>query len=603
MEHKSSFFDTLAHGKQLGLQNHEIALVLLLHLLGVVFESVSLGILLPVFQFIQEDGNLGVLTKDNALWQTGVDAYRLIGLEVTLSVLLATSFIAILGRQIFVFIRLVFTARIKHSLMSRIRSQLFRKFFGTTLDYQEGEELGGIVNDFTTAASNSINAIFAMLAFLGTLMVFVVYSILLVGISPAMTFATLLILGGTAGLLLKVVRKARGTGIQLAGADRRFSSFMVERLKSARLARLSSTESIECQELDRLAEDQRDKYVLRDRQLASVSVLIEPVAAAIGLTFFYFAITDLGMEIEKVGLFLLVVLRLLPMAKEALMKRQSVLAGLGSIERVHGRFSSMDNAQEESGGRQPLPDPIERIVFQGVQFAYPSQPDRPILKGIDLSISASTVTALVGPSGAGKSTLIDLLPKIRSFEEGQISINGLDIGDIDTAELRSTIAYVPQTPHLLAGTIAGHISYGAPDSSDEKIQQAAALAGAASFIEALPGKYSAPIGENGVGLSGGQKQRLDLARALARDASILILDEPTSQLDADAEEAFRAAIERIRKKQSLMIFIIGHRLTTVSMADQIVVLNDGQIVDMGKHDELLKKDGWYAQAYAKQMEQ
>jgi len=207
---------------------------------------------------------------------------------------------------------------------------------------------------------------------------------------------------------------------------------------------------------------------------------------------------------------------------------------------------------------------------------------------------------LVGSSGSGKSTLIDLLPRLRQPDSGEIKIGEHSINEYKLSNLRQSISYVPQEPQIFDGTVKNHILYGKSDASNEEIIEAVKLAGADAFIEQLPEKYDTLLGEDAIRLSGGQRQRLDLARALVRKAPLLILDEPTSNLDAESESAFCRVIARIRKQTDTTIIIVSHRLSSIVTADLIVVLSQGGIDAQGIHSDLLEQSGWYAKAWKMQ---
>jgi len=210
------------------------------------------------------------------------------------------------------------------------------------------------------------------------------------------------------------------------------------------------------------------------------------------------------------------------------------------------------------------------------------------------------MTALVGPSGAGKSTLLDLIPGLRHPQRGEIAIDGVPIAAFSLASLRGNIAYAPQQAQIFNTSLADHIRYGRPAATEEDIQQAAELAGALSFIAEFPDGFETMAGDKGGRLSGGQAQRLDLARALVRRAPLLLLDEPTSNLDAQSEEAFRQALVRVRATGDITIIIIAHRLSTVRDADRIAVIDNGIVEAVGAHDELIKQCAWYRDAFNEQ---
>jgi subfamily B ATP-binding cassette protein MsbA len=237
------------------------------------------------------------------------------------------------------------------------------------------------------------------------------------------------------------------------------------------------------------------------------------------------------------------------------------------------------------------------IRFSDVSFEY--QSGQPVLSRINLRIAPGEKVAIVGATGAGKSTLISLVPRLYDPSGGAVSIDGEDIRQYSVQSLRSQISLVLQDSLLFSGTIRENIAFGRPDASDEDILAAAVVANAADFIDALPDGYETLVAEGGTTLSGGQKQRIAIARAILRDSSILILDEPTSGLDAASERTVLDALESAARGRTTLL--IAHRLTTVRLADRIIVLDQGRIVEEGPHQELLSRGGKYAHLYSLQL--
>ena len=265
----------------------------------------------------------------------------------------------------------------------------------------------------------------------------------------------------------------------------------------------------------------------------------------------------------------------------------------GAAERIAELLQTTNAIKAPLAGGQRLPQRVSgRVEFKDLRFAYPSRPQHFALDGINLTVSAGETLALVGPSGAGKSTLFDLLLRFFDPQEGEIRIEGVPILELDPADLRRCFALVSQNPALFFGSVEENIRYGRPDASQAEVEAAAKAAYAHHFIMKLPQGYQTRLGDAGLGLSGGQRQRLAIARALLADAPILLLDEATSALDAESEHLIQQALPGLMAGRTTLV--IAHRLATVKDADRIAVIDHGQLVALGTHQQLVNNNALYA---------
>lgn len=331
---------------------------------------------------------------------------------------------------------------------------------------------------------------------------------------------------------------------------------------------------------------------------AAAVPVVQLVAAIAAAGVIFIATREAVLEALTVGTFVsFVAAMMMLLAPMKRLTKINVTVQKG-IAAAHSIFGFLDHPTESDSGERPLAGSRGAVAYEGVSFSYSPEKGQ-VLKGIDLTVEPGQTVAFVGRSGSGKSTLVSLLPRFYELESGRISVDGVDVRNIPLENLRDQMSLVSQQITLFNDTIERNIAYGRlRNASREQVEAAAKAAHAMEFIRELPDGLDTIVGENGLMLSGGQRQRIAIARALLKNAPILILDEATSALDTESERHIQAALEELVRSRTTLV--IAHRLSTIERADLIVVLDRGRIVEQGRHEELLAAGGHYAALYRMQ---
>ncbi|MBV9769733.1 MAG: ABC transporter ATP-binding protein [Bryobacterales bacterium] len=483
-----------------------------------------------------------------------------------------------------------------------LRRTLYSHIQRLSLAYHDHKQTGDLISRVT----GDIDAIQSFIV--SGLLDAMINSLTLVGMIGVMLYLnwrfTLITLSVAPFLLLVVftyTRRIKKAAREMRKKDGEIVSVMQEVLSSIRVVKAFAREDYEQK---RLEEESLEgvEIGLKARSLkAKLSPLVELIVAVGTCLVLWFGARMVLNGALSAGTLVFFILYLgkmyKPMQQLSKMTDAYSKAVIGS-ERIREILDTHAEIKDLPGARR-APKFKGRIEFENVSFSY--EPECPILKNVSFQIEPGQVAALVGPTGAGKTTIISLIPRFYDPTSGLVKIDGQDVRRFQQKSLRGQISFVLQETLLFHGPIWNNIAYGKPEATRNEILRAADLANAHEFIEKLPAGYDTIIGERGVTLSGGQRQRIAIARAIIRNTPILILDEPSSGLDAASEKLVFEALDRLMEGKTSIV--IAHRLSTIRRADAIFVVKDGSIVERGNHEELLRAGGLYSELHDIQFQQ
>ena len=486
---------------------------------------------------------------------------------------------------------------VARSVVNALRQKVFRHILHLPADYYDeassGQLLSKILYDVEQVAQVSADALTDFVQ--NSCLVLGLLTVMLVVCWPLtlLFLLTIPLIGWIVNYTNKRIRRISHKNQQTMGQVTEIAS---EAIEGYRDVRVYGGADYEHSRFEQATESSR-KQDMKMAMTKAINVCSVQTIIAFGIAMIIlFAIRLSSVITISPGAFLTVIagmLQLIKPMKNLTTLHVSIQRGLAGAESI---FRMLDCPLENDQGKKQLSGESCTIRFDNVSYGY--RQAEPVLHNIQFTIAAGETIALVGHSGSGKTTIASLLPRFYEVSSGTILINDIPIQDLSLASLRENIAIVSQQITLFNASIAENIAYGCFTSTADDIMRAAKLAYAHEFIQTLPMGYNTQVGEDGVLLSGGQRQRLALARAILKDAPILILDEATSALDSESEHYIQMALEEVVKERTTLI--IAHRLSTIQRADRILVLQNGRIVESGKHETLLEQNGYYAQLYKTQ---
>ncbi|WP_373526109.1 ATP-binding cassette domain-containing protein [Nostoc sp.] len=575
-----------------------ILLTILLGFSGALFNGISTALIVPVvLKIVGQEVDLStapsILKTMLSPFENTPETYRI-------GVMAGAIIFTIILKNLATYASSLASSSLSRKLTADMREAGLRLLLEIDIDYYTKTKVGDLINRLGGEIGRAAGAIGTIVKIVILIITILVFIGLLLSISWQLTIVATFLLSLVTLVNQFAISRSKNFGKQLSEMSKAYSVSVLETLNGIRLVKATGSEKKEYQRIKKLIRD-REKA---DFQSQVNSEAIAPLSEVMGITalllivllsktFFAAQVSSLSTVLLT---YLLVLLRLLPLISQLNTIRSNFASIAASVD-VANEFLNLDDKPFMSEGKLPYTKLEKGVSFNSLCFAYPSH-DKLVLKDVNLYLPRGTTLALVGGSGAGKSTLADLLPRFYDPIAGSITIDGTDLREFDVISLRKRMGIVSQDTFLFNDSVYNNIAYGRPEATDDEILTAAKRANAYEFISKLSEGFDTLIGDRGVMLSGGQRQRLAIARALLQNPEILILDEATSALDTVSERLVQTALDNLSRDRTTLV--IAHRLSTVQKADQIAVLDHGQVVEVGTHEELLQKGAYYSRLYSMQ---
>jgi len=507
-----------------------------------------------------------------------------------------------LGKNIFGYLQAYFLTYVEYGAMKNLRDETYEHLHQLPMSYFKKERVGNLISRFINDVSviqSSISATFLNL--IREPLTIIVFFIIALSISWQLSLVAFIILPFSMLIITWIGLKLRkySTAVQAKMAD--ITSILQETISGVKIVKAFGMESYENKKFKKETFNYLKMILRIVRVRNTASPVTEFLSVIVGVIIIYYGgvlvLQNSTLKASEFLGFLFAIFQMMPPIKELSSVNSRIQEASGAAERVFEILDTQPNIKNP-----PAPLVIksfeDSITFENVFFTYDDS-EEPVLQNINFTVQKGEVLALVGPSGGGKSTLVDLIPRFYDPIQGRILLDGIDIKNISIESLRALMGIVTQETFLFNESVRNNIAYGLNDYPLEKIVEASKAANAHNFIAEMPDGYGTIIGERGIKLSGGQRQRLSIARAILKNPSIMIFDEATSALDNESEILVQEAIERMMENRTTIV--IAHRLSTIRNATRILVLDKGNIIQAGKHDELIEiTNGLYKKFYEMQ---
>jgi len=570
----------------------KLSAITILAIICAGFEAINLGALVPLLQLMNSDG-----TPGGFLWAGLSAMFSFVGLPLNFLSLITILVILFLTGQILLYIKKRMQTHLRFRVSADLKNTLLRQGLDTDIRYHYTHKTGSLINLLTHESEGAANGLFSITELITGIIFICVYCVMLLYISVAMTALCLVIALIALSLLNIQISASKKMGSVLVETNMRLNEFIDERLNQIKLIKIFSKENRESEQFTNIT----DSYARDTSTFMMNGIKIETnfqvIIFFIAITILIVSTLVIHMQLPLLLVFIFILIRLTDPLRQFNAQRHQLAGDIASLKKIDGTLKEMHNTRTITSGQWQFNGLNEAIALDNVSFSY--DPQKPVLQDITFTLKKNRMVAVVGASGSGKSTLVDLIMRLIEPDNGTIRIDGVDLREYQIANYHAKIGYVSQDCFIFNQSVMENIAYGSDAPSQERGIEAAIAAHAHDFIMDLPLGYDTLLGERGVTLSGGEKQRISLARALYGNPDILILDEATSSLDSASEKIIKDSIKEIRNRCTILV--IAHRLSTIEMADEILVMENGRIVERGTYDELLKNAGTFARYHALQI--
>ena len=571
-------------------------------LFGIIFQAIYLGLTMPMLEVLFSETKQTIppypefsysISYPEQLFKHYFTKYAVEDPMTALMFVCGSIVVSVLLSNVFKYMERMAASRIKVDVVKNMRMDIFRSVtnlhIGFFNDQRKGDLISRFTNDIGEVENSVVNFLKSVLKEPVTLLVFIV---MLFRISFELSLFTLIVLPITGGVIAEIIKRLKRKAKQSQEAMGRIVNILDETFSGMRVILAFNARNFLLRKIDQETSYHRKVNLSIARKNELASPLSEFLGVLIIAVIIYYGGSavlggDKDLSPASFILFLTIYASMIQPAKNFSNGITSVQKGTVAAQRIFDVIDTVPAIKNKPDAK-PLSEFKHNIEFKNVSFAYDQNT---VLQNINLSIQKGKTIALVGPSGGGKSTLADLVPRFYDPTGGEVCIDGISLKDYNIESLRHHIGVVTQESILFNDTIFNNIAFGMENVREADVINAAKVANAHDFISASENGYHTLIGERGSKLSGGQRQRLSIARAVLKNPAILILDEATSALDSESERLVQDALNNLMKNRTSIV--IAHRLSTIQHADQIIVIQAGQIVERGKHDELIRLQGLY----------